>query len=218
MTDQIADQSAIAAEDVNGAEDTPHFPLPGIAMTEAEYNALPETVNKVELIDGILYYPDGYEIVDGEVILSDPERIHQLTSSRFLILLAALVPDGDLYHAPTRVDFGERYKPQPDLMWVAANSSAIPARFGVKGAPDLIVEFLSPSTARHDKRRKFNLYERFGVREYWIVDPYDHMLEQWLHDGTRYQRGGVFFDNETFPSPVLGKDVNLTGVFVQPQP
>ena len=55
---------------------------------------------------------------------------------------------------------------------------------GCKGAPDLVMEILSPSTTRHDKFIKFNLYQRAGVREYWIVDPADKTVQVFvLEDG-----------------------------------
>lgn len=62
----------------------------------------------------------------------------------------------------------------------------------VHGAPDLVIEVLSPGTARNDRGRKKDMYERYGVREYWIVNPADRTLEQYvLHDG-RFSLDGVY--------------------------
>ena len=57
---------------------------------------------------------------------------------------------------------------------------------GCKGAPDLIIEILSPSTRRHDRLTKFNLYQRAGVREYWIVDPSDRSVQSFLLENNAY--------------------------------
>ena len=57
---------------------------------------------------------------------------------------------------------------------------------GCKGAPDFIIEILSPSTNRHDKLTKFNLYQRAGVREYWIVDPVSKSVQVFVLEDGRY--------------------------------
>ena len=67
---------------------------------------------------------------------------------------------------------------QPDVL-VVCDRDKIRDR-GVWGAPDLVVEILSPSTSRKDQNEKFNLYQRSGVKEYWVVDPKGHWLQQYL--------------------------------------
>lgn len=85
-------------------------------------------------------------------------------------------PDGTTLY----LEEGEEYK--PDMM-VVCDPNKI-GRKGVYGAPDLVVEILSPSTARYDKGRKKAVYEKCGVREYWIVDPANRSVEQYvLEDG-----------------------------------
>ena len=75
---------------------------------------------------------------------------------------------------------GEEY--QPDMMVVCDPEKL--RRNGVHGAPDLVVEVLSPSTARNDRGHKKDVYEKYGVREYWIVDPTNQSVEQYaLEDG-----------------------------------
>jgi Uma2 family endonuclease len=77
----------------------------------------------------------------------------------------------------------------------------------------LIIEVLSPSTARQDKVTKFALYERHGVRVYWIADPKYRNIEVWsLADG-RYTRLGLFSGNDTFTSPVLGQTIEVKDIF-----
>ncbi|KAB2857681.1 MAG: Uma2 family endonuclease, partial [Anaerolineae bacterium] len=76
-----------------------------------------------------------------------------------------------------------------------------------------IVEVLSPGTGRQDKNAKFNLYQKYGVREYWIADPVHKVLEVWqLQDG-HYTRQGAYGPEDTFESAVLGKVVDVSKIF-----
>ena len=85
-------------------------------------------------------------------------------------------------------DDTEEYK--PDMMVVCD-----PDKFqwnGVHGAPDLVVEVLSPSTARYDRGHKKEMYEKHGVKEYWIVSPGDHYLEQYVLEDGRFVLRGIY--------------------------
>jgi Uma2 family endonuclease len=86
---------------------------------------------------------------------------------------------------------------------------------GYKGAPDLVVEVLSPSTAKHDRITKLNLYRQAGVREYWVVDPDTKTVQVCiLKDGLYFILG--YTDAETVPVSVLpGCEINLADVFAQ---
>ena len=75
---------------------------------------------------------------------------------------------------------------------------------GYHGPPELAVEVLSPSTSRHDKTVKFLLYEKSGVREYWIVDPDHQQMEVWQLTDGEYELFGIFRTDDTFNSPALG--------------
>jgi Uma2 family endonuclease len=75
---------------------------------------------------------------------------------------------------------------QPDLIFVSNERASILSSAGVLGAPDLTIELLSPSTSYYDLTKKKDLYERFGVKEYWIVDPIEHSIDIFAN------RNGVF--------------------------
>jgi len=100
---------------------------------------------------------------------------------------------------------------QPDLL-IVCDKSKLDAK-GCNGAPDMVVEILSPSTLRRDRLIKLNLYQKAGVREYWIVDPESltvsvHILENGKYTVTAYG------DEDTAPVSVLeGCEINLTEVF-----
>lgn len=102
---------------------------------------------------------------------------------------------------------------QPDLV-VICNRSKIDEK-GCKGAPDLIVEILSPSTARRDRMVKLHQYQRAGVREYWIVDPDTKTVQVCILENGRYFVT-AYADTDTAPVTVLpGCTINLQEVFAE---
>lgn len=101
---------------------------------------------------------------------------------------------------------------QPDIC-IICDLSKLDKR-GCLGAPDLIVEIISPATAKKDMNEKFNLYEENGVKEYWIVSPDSNALDQYYLSGGKYERKDVFVNGQTFNSvtfPDLA--INLEEIF-----
>ncbi len=131
--------------------------------TEEDYYNLPENV-RAELIDGQIYY------------MTAPSRVHQEIVS-FLHLeigdhLRSKKGPCKVYPAPFAVKLfseDDRNVVEPDIS-VICDPNKLTDR-GCTGAPDWIVEIISPTTSSHDYIRKLNLYADAGVKEYWIVDP-----------------------------------------------
>ena len=170
-------------------------------MTASEFFQLPETNTPTELIDG-------------ELIMSAPPiPLHQRVVRLLLVLLDGLIPSGEVFPSPIAVYFDEDNVPEPDLVWVAENSRCVITDKRLEGPPDLIVEVFSLGTARYDKREKFELYERFGAREYWMTDPIGKYVEVWILSENRFVRHGVYGADDSFESLVLGKTVELKGIF-----
>lgn len=96
---------------------------------------------------------------------------------------------------------------QPDLS-VICDKSKIDQR-GCKGAPDLVIEILSPSTQRHDQLVKLNLYQQAGVREYWIVDPENRTVRVMVQDD------GILRIHEIYDREDLAKVHVLDGCFIE---
>ncbi len=122
-----------------------------------------------------------HEIIDGEhFVMAAPFRLHQAVLGRLYLamgnFLAAHPALGQLYLGPLDVVFSLFDVVEPDLLFVAADQSEILTEKNVWGAPALVVEVLSRSTRRHDERTKRALYQRAGVREYWIVDADRRMV------------------------------------------
>lgn len=127
--------------------------------------------------DDLAQLPDDgrrYELADGELIVSPaPTTDHQGISARLgaLLFRAEEAGFGRMFTAPTDVYLGPYQVVQPDLLFIAHERLAIITRMYIAGAPDLIIEILSPGTRGHDLGWKKILYAREGVRHYWVADP-----------------------------------------------
>jgi len=104
---------------------------------------------------------------------------------------------------------------QPDIL-VVCDKTKLDDR-GCNGAPDLVIEILSPATAIHDLKTKFELYQRFAVKEYWIIHPVDQTLFVYkLDEQGRYGAPDRYAQTDTVPVPLLGElVVDLAKVFTE---
>lgn len=121
-----------------------------------------------------------YQLIDGELVMSpSPSRSHQTVVLRFALAMQRFVGNdlGDVYVAPFDVRLSETDVYQPDILFVAHDRLDIVSEQEVNGAPDLVVEVLSPATGYYDLTKKKHVYEASGVQEYWIVDPIERTVE-----------------------------------------
>ena len=95
-----------------------------------------------------------------------------------------------MFVAPTDCILSNVTVVQPDVLYIAADRLAIISDRGIEGAPTLVVEVLSPSTAHLDRDRKMKLYAEHGVPFYWIVDPESRSVEAYTLTGTAYALAG----------------------------
>lgn len=173
-------------------------------VTAEEFFKLPETNQRVELLNG-------------EIITEiPPKHVHQRLVGLLYQLLLRLIPGGEVVLSPSAVHLDDGNVPEPDLFWVSGPESQ--CKLGEDdwwhGAPDLVVEVLSPSTARQDKQDKYRLYQKHGVREYWIVDPVNQYIEVWGLESGQFKHLGVYIPGDSFESLVLnGQSVSLQGLF-----
>ena len=130
-----------------------------------------------------LQLPDDkrYELVEGELLLvPSPSLCHQRILGKLWRAISSHVEEnrlGEVFFAPCDVVFSEISVVQPDLLFVSKGRLGILTDASIQGPPDLVVEILSPSTGQGDLGIKRNLYAKYGVREYWIVDPHSKTIE-----------------------------------------
>ncbi|MTI85139.1 MAG: Uma2 family endonuclease [Firmicutes bacterium] len=155
-------------------------------VTYEDYANLPD--------DGIRY-----EINDGrlEAMTPGPNALHQLVlqqiehrttqncSRDYVVLLAPI----DLILSETEVR-------QPDIAMIHRDRLSIITKRGIEGPPDLVVEVLSPSSAKRDRRQKLHAYAKYLIPEYWIVDINNELLEQYVLTDQQYELLEVYQENE----------------------
>lgn len=162
-----------------------------------------------------LVWDDGqrWEIVDGEAICMAPAPtpVHQAVVVELAVQLAGQLrgrrcqtfvsPIDVRLPKPGQSDEATDRVVQPDVL-VVCDPSKVDGR-GVRGAPDFVVEVLSPSSLSHDHVRKRRVYEEAGVGEYWLVHPRDRVVLIYVLEGGRYGAPDVREFNESTPVGVL---------------
>lgn len=129
-----------------------------------------------------------YELIYGRFYLSPgPSPLHQLTLGLLYEILIPIARSarGLVFMAPTDVDLAIHSIVQPDLFYVSSTRRRI-IRKRIEGAPDLVVEVISPGTADRDRNEKPQLYLDSGVREYWIVDPTERRIDFLRNDAGQF--------------------------------
>ncbi|TWT85514.1 hypothetical protein Pla123a_03210 [Posidoniimonas polymericola] len=168
--------------------------------------SLPQTLGPYRAAD-YLKLPEGepVELIRGEYIVSPaPNYTHQAISLCMSALLLEWTKQGGGRGAaaPFDVKLSDSTIVQPDLAYVSlARKDVIKER--AEGAPDLVVEIVSPSNAARDRVHKLALYAEHGVPEYWIVDPAERVIEFLLLDGDRYKVEPLTSDS--YQSPRLAE-------------
>ena len=140
---------------------------PQIKFTYRDYLLLPEQ-DRRELIEGDFH------------VVPSPKFKHQAISRNLGVEMWEFVRQNSLgivLWAPMDVVLDQENVVQPDILFVSNDRRNIITDDNISGAPDLVIEILSPSTADRDRELKLGLYARFGVSEYWIVDPDERSVQ-----------------------------------------
>jgi len=185
-------------------------------------------IKKFYTYDDYLKIDDGnrYELIEGELFLTpSPGTRHQFVAGNIFLFLSLYVQkasSGKVLIAPLDVVLDEPIKKntfQPDVIFISNDRLSIIEEARINGAPDLVVEVLSPSTARRDRGKKSRRYFLSGVREYWLADPQEQLLEIFVPGEKDWQRTGVYEeeDEECIVSTVLpGLEVRARDIFILP--
>jgi len=165
--------------------------------------------------------PEGapYQLIGGKLVMTPaPTTYHQSISMRLELKLATFVLEKDLgmvYYAPIDVYLGEKETYQPDIIFIAKDRRHIIEPAKINGAPDLVIEILSPSTAYYDLKEKFKVYARQGVKEYWIVDPNDQSIEVYQGEEGKFKQTQRIEKEGKVKSKVLpGFEAEISDIFI----
>jgi len=154
-----------------------------------------------------------YEVIDGQLYLSPaPSWSHQRLLVKLTLVLGNHIYGhqlGEVVQAPTGVVLDEENGVEPDLLYISNERRHIISDRGVEGAPDLIVEVLSPSTAARDRGIKMRRYAAAGVAHYWMLDPLLPALHAYRLGAQGYELIGVYGPGSTF-RPELFPDLEIS--------
>ena len=146
------------------------------------------------------------ELIDGEMFVSPaPKLRHQVISSRLHLALGNHAEEhggAQVFYAPLDVLFSQRDVVEPDLIVVPDEQNDILTEKHIVGVPALLIEILSENV-RYDRVRKRDLYARWGVPRYWIVDPESDRIEVHALDGDRYGKPQIFEAGDTLELDIL---------------
>ena len=176
---------------------TPADNVPGPEQghwTYQDYANLPEDGNRYEVVDGVLY------------MVPSPGREHQKASGEIFVHLHRCIQLsglGEVFYAPFDVELAPNTVVQPDVFVILNDQLNKITDSRVIGAPDLVVEIVSPGSMGYDRREKQDSYARAGVPEYWIVDPLAQNVELLFLDAEAYRSQGIFQGKSVLPSRIV---------------
>ena len=127
-----------------------------------------------------------------------PTDIHQLILGKIYVQLSKFIEEqknGEVYFSPFDVHFSKRNILQPDIVFISNNNLHLIEEKGLVGVPDIVIEILSPTTAQYDEGDKRETYEKYGVKEYFIVDPTTKKVTALFLGGNEFEEKGETIGN-----------------------
>jgi Uma2 family endonuclease len=162
--------------------------------TYADYAAIPEDGHRYEVVSGVLY------------LSPSPNVEHQRIAKMIVAALSRVIDltgFGEVFQSPLDVELSDGNVVQPDVFVVLKEHRNRVMETRIVGAPDLVIEIASPSTARHDLGRKLDTYALAGIPEYWIVIPGSKTVEVLVLEDGLYSSLGLFRDRAILPSRIV---------------
>lgn len=160
-----------------------------------------------------------FEVLDGILIKEpSPNVIHQRVSRRLQRILEdyfwEVDPGGEIFDAPLDVTFHNLNVVQPDLLYITGKQKELVKETRIDGPPALVVEITSPSSKRKDRFKKMQIYQKFGVQHYWLVDPEEQSLECYSLRDNIYALVSSGLDEDTIEHPDFpGLSINLSNLW-----
>ena len=161
-----------------------------------------------------------YELLDGELVKkSAPSPNHQRVLRNVNDLMWSYVKKhklGEIFFSPIDVFLDDENVPQPDLVFVAEAQKTRITNDGIMGAPNLVVEVISPSSINRDRFDKLKLYKRYAVAEYWIIDPANQSVEVYAYVAAEKDydlHAFAVLTGEVTSKQIAGLTLNVTAIF-----
>ena len=164
------------------------------SWTYDDYAALPDDGQRYEIVNGVL------------LMTPAPSPDHQSIAVRltyYLFMHIELAGLGRVFSGPIDVELGPKNVFQPDVVILLNTHLNKVAAKKIVGAPDLVVEIASPSTAVVDRVTKYDIYARAGIPEYWIVKPTNRTIEVLILENGEYYSSGIFRGEQLLPSQIV---------------
>ena len=163
-------------------------------MTYEQYCLLPDDGKQYEVIDGELFMTPAPKPRTQRIVLRLAEELSRFVRENSL---------GEVFVAPVDVILDQHTVLEPDVLFISAARLSIVKEEAIEGAPDLVVEVLSPSTFYKDLRKKMTAYSQFGVQEYWIVDLETETIEIYARRDDKLQLAQKFSSGDAVESALL---------------
>lgn len=176
-------------------------------VTYEEYRYLPLVEPTYEIINGRLHMVPAPTPYHQTLVVRLVQALHEFVAARQL---------GYVLTAPCDVVFSQTDVLQPDVFFVSRQRRFVIGEQNIWGAPDLVIEVLSPATQERDRIAKLAVYARHGVPEYWLVDPANRTVTvlRWTANG--YETVGVYDESAVLVSPLLPDlRLPLAGIFAE---
>src|SRR5438552_13301793 len=162
--------------------------------------------------------PPYFQVIEGELVMSPSANMfHQDIAGRIYAIILQFLekkPLGEVFISPLDVFLSDVNVFQPDVVFVSNARRSILTEHGIEGAPDLVVEILSPGTARYDKGSKRKIYARTGVKELWIVDPELKSIQVYELTKNAETPAATHGADSAFKSPLLpGLRIRVAAIF-----
>lgn len=173
-------------------------------VTYDDYMLMPDDGQRYEVLEGELFVAPSPDFAHQDVIWGLGSSLRRFVQTNRL---------GVVVGAPMDVVLAFNTIVQPDLLFIREDRRGIISD-RVHGPPDLCVEALSPSTSSHDRTRQKELYARFGVREYWIIDTDCETITVFTLRDNAYDEGTILNSNDTLrASVIVGFEIRVGEVF-----
>lgn len=159
-----------------------------------------------------------YELIEGELIMTpSPVPYHQRIVMNIGFGLDEFIKKhtlGKLFLAPCDVYLDDENVFEPDVLFISKERADIIGEKNIQGAPDLVAEVISEGTAYRDLVKKKKLYAQFGVKEYWIVDPWEKTVEIFGNKDKVFVLEKTYTQNDTLESTIIGGlKIKLSDIF-----